>query len=68
MLTDLLDRIHSPADLKALDKRELRRLSDQLREFVLASVSRTGGHLSSNLGTVELTVGMLAISRILTKF
>ncbi len=58
MLTDLLDRIHSPADLKALDKRELRRLSDQLREFVLASVSRTGGHLSSNLGTVELTVAL----------
>ena len=58
MLTDLLDRIHSPADLKALDKRELRRLSDQLREFVLTSVSRTGGHLSSNLGTVELTVAL----------
>lgn len=58
MLTELLDRIHSPADLKALDKRELRRLSDQLREFVLGSVSRTGGHLSSNLGTVELTVAL----------
>ncbi len=58
MPTDLLDRIHSPADLKPLDKRELRKLADQLRAFVLASVSRTGGHLSSNLGTVELTVAL----------
>lgn len=58
MLTDLLDRIHSPADLKPLDKRELRKLADQLRAFVLDSVSRTGGHLSSNLGTVELTVAL----------
>ncbi|MEI8401192.1 MAG: 1-deoxy-D-xylulose-5-phosphate synthase [Alcaligenaceae bacterium] len=58
MPTDLLDRIHSPADLKSLDKRELRKLADQLRAFVLDSVSRTGGHLSSNLGTVELTVAL----------
>ncbi len=58
MPTDLLDRIHSPADLKPLDKRELRKLADQLRAFVLESVSRTGGHLSSNLGTVELTVAL----------
>ena len=58
MLTDLLDRIQSPADLKLLDKRELRKLADQLRAFVLDSVSRTGGHLSSNLGTVELTVAL----------
>ena len=58
MPTDLLDRIHSPADLKPLDKRALRKLADQLRAFVLDSVSRTGGHLSSNLGTVELTVAL----------
>jgi len=58
MPTDLLDRIHSPADLKPLDRRELRKLADQLRAFVLGSVSRTGGHLSSNLGTVELTVAL----------
>ena len=54
----MLDRIHSPADLKPLEKRELRKLADQLRAFVLDSVSRTGGHLSSNLGTVELTVAL----------
>ncbi len=58
MPTDLLDRIKSPADLKSLDKRTLRKLADELRAFVLDSVSRTGGHLSSNLGTVELTVAL----------
>ena len=58
MSTDLLDRIQQPADLKALDRRELKKLADQLRGFILDSVSRTGGHLSSNLGTVELTVAL----------
>ncbi|WP_459618110.1 1-deoxy-D-xylulose-5-phosphate synthase [Bordetella sp. 2513F-2] len=58
MTTELLDRIHSPADLKPLDRRELKRLAGELREFVLESVSRTGGHLSSNLGTVELTLAL----------
>jgi 1-deoxy-D-xylulose-5-phosphate synthase len=58
MSTDLLDRIQRPADLKALDRRELKKLADELRAFVLQSVSRTGGHLSSNLGTVELTVAL----------
>ncbi len=58
MSTELLDRIHSPADLKPLDRRELKRLSDELRGFIVQSVSKTGGHLSSNLGTVELTVAL----------
>ncbi len=58
MSTELLDSIHSPADLKRLDRRTLKRLSDELRSFLLQSVSRTGGHLSSNLGTVELTVAL----------
>jgi 1-deoxy-D-xylulose-5-phosphate synthase len=58
MSTELLDRIQRPADLKALDRRELKKLADELRTFVLQSVSRTGGHLSSNLGTVELTVAL----------
>ena len=58
MSTDLLDRIQQPSDLKALDRRELKKLADELRAFVLQSVSRTGGHLSSNLGTVELTVAL----------
>jgi 1-deoxy-D-xylulose-5-phosphate synthase len=58
MPTDLLDRITQPSDLKALDRRELKKLADQLRGFILDSVSKTGGHLSSNLGTVELTVAL----------
>ena len=58
MSTDLLNRIHRPSDLKGLDRRGLQQLADELRGFVLQSVSRTGGHLSSNLGTVELTVAL----------
>jgi len=53
-----LEQINSPADLRRLDRRELKSLADQLRQFVLQSVSRTGGHLSSNLGTVELTIAL----------
>jgi 1-deoxy-D-xylulose-5-phosphate synthase len=55
---ELLNSIRSPAELRALDRRQLPELSRQLREFLLESVSRTGGHLSSNLGTVELTVAL----------
>jgi 1-deoxy-D-xylulose-5-phosphate synthase len=54
----LLQRIHSPADVRALSRAELKTLAQQLRSFVLQSVSATGGHLSSNLGTVELTVAL----------
>ncbi|MFT0850861.1 1-deoxy-D-xylulose-5-phosphate synthase [Achromobacter sp. F4_2707] len=53
-----LEQIQSPADLRRLDRRDLKELADQLRQFVLQSVSRTGGHLSSNLGTVELTIAL----------
>ncbi len=53
-----LDQIHSPADLRALNRGELKEIATQLREFVLQSVSKTGGHLSSNLGTVELTIAL----------
>ncbi len=58
MSTELLDSIASPSDLKKLDRRTLVRLADELRSFLLQTVSRTGGHLSSNLGTVELTVAL----------
>jgi len=54
----LLMRINDPADLRRLPRHELKPLADQLRAYVLDSVSRTGGHLSSNLGTVELTVAL----------
>ena len=54
----LLDRINDPADLRKLDRRNLPALSVELREFIVESVSTTGGHFSSNLGTVELTIAL----------
>jgi 1-deoxy-D-xylulose-5-phosphate synthase len=55
---DLLKTIDDPADLRRLDRRQLQPLADELRAYVLDSVSQTGGHLSSNLGTVELTIAL----------
>jgi 1-deoxy-D-xylulose-5-phosphate synthase len=55
---ELLKTIDDPAQLRALERRQLRQLADELRAYVLESVSRTGGHLSSNLGTVELTLAL----------
>ena len=57
-MNDLLELIDSPADLRKLDRHQLHTLAHQLRAFVLDSVSKTGGHLSSNLGTVELTIAL----------
>jgi 1-deoxy-D-xylulose-5-phosphate synthase len=54
----LLDSIQSPADLRRLPRAQLTQLAGELRAFVIDSVSRTGGHLSSNLGTVELTIAL----------
>ncbi len=54
----LLQSIDSPADLRKLDRHELPELARQLRAFLIESVSRTGGHLSSNLGTVELSIAL----------
>jgi 1-deoxy-D-xylulose-5-phosphate synthase len=54
----LLETINAPADLRRLSRHDLKPLADQLRAFVIDSVSKTGGHLSSNLGTVELTVAL----------
>jgi 1-deoxy-D-xylulose-5-phosphate synthase len=57
----ILSTIHSPADLRALPRTQLKALAAELRDYVLQSVSKTGGHLSSNLGTVELTVALHAV-------
>lgn len=57
-ITTLLDNVHSPADLRRLARPQLKPLADELRQFLLNSVARTGGHLSSNLGTVELTIAL----------
>ncbi|MFV0411635.1 MAG: 1-deoxy-D-xylulose-5-phosphate synthase N-terminal domain-containing protein, partial [Oscillospiraceae bacterium] len=58
METLLLDAIQSPADLKKLDFGELERLCNEIRNFLISSVSKTGGHLSSNLGVIELTIAL----------
>lgn len=57
----LLEEITGPEDLRALSAAELEQLADEIREFLITSVSRTGGHLGPNLGVVELT---LAIHRV----
>lgn len=54
----LLETIKSPAELKQLERKQLDTLADELRAFLVESVSKTGGHLSSNLGTVELTIAL----------
>ncbi|QNL45541.1 1-deoxy-D-xylulose-5-phosphate synthase [Oscillibacter hominis] len=54
----ILEKIHSPADVKALSREETERLCVELRRFLVDQVSKTGGHLASNLGAVELTVAL----------
>ena len=54
----LLQQIDEPSQMKALSLAELSTLADELREFIIQSVSKSGGHLSSGLGTVELTVAL----------
>jgi 1-deoxy-D-xylulose-5-phosphate synthase len=57
-LYPLLHSINDPAHLRAVPRSQLKALADELRAYLLTSVARTGGHLSSNLGTVELTVAL----------
>lgn len=57
-MATLLETINDPADLRRLQRAQLPLLADELRAYVLESVARTGGHLSSNLGTVELTIAL----------
>ena len=54
----LLDTINTPSQLRALERRALPQLADELRKFLVESVAKTGGHLSSNLGTIELTIAL----------
>ncbi|MGC4059565.1 MAG: 1-deoxy-D-xylulose-5-phosphate synthase [Aquabacterium sp.] len=58
MTYPLLSRVDKPADIRHLSRSELKQLAFELRDYLLHSVSRTGGHLSSNLGTVELTIAL----------
>ncbi|MEW7849035.1 1-deoxy-D-xylulose-5-phosphate synthase [Massilia aurea] len=55
---NLLENINDPSDLRKLPRTQLTPLAKELRQFLLESVSKTGGHLSSNLGTVELTIAL----------
>jgi len=57
----LLETINSPADLRRLERKQLPQLATELRAFLIDSVAQTGGHLSSNLGTVELTIALHAV-------
>ena len=59
--TPMLDRVHSPADLKSMSDRDLRQLADELRAETISVVSVTGGHLGAGLGVVELTVALHAV-------
>src|SRR6187455_2219258 len=54
----LLDSVTDPSKLRLLERKLLPQLADELRQFLVESVSKTGGHLSSNLGTVELTIAL----------
>ena len=54
----LLDTITTPSKLRLLERKMLPQLADELRQFLVESVAKTGGHLSSNLGTVELTIAL----------
>ena len=57
-MSSLLNTINSPTDLRHFDRSQLKILADELRLFLIDSVSKTGGHLSSNLGVVELTIAL----------
>ncbi|MBL7154293.1 MAG: 1-deoxy-D-xylulose-5-phosphate synthase [Phycisphaerae bacterium] len=55
---DLLEKVKSPADVRKLSVTQLKDLAEEVRQFILASLSKTGGHLASNLGVVELTLAL----------
>ncbi len=57
-MSSLLEKVNDPADLKKLSIPELETLAEEIRQFMLHSISRTGGHLASNLGAVEMTLAM----------
>lgn len=58
MQYSLLEQVNYPADLRKLERNKLYPLSQELRRFILDNVSKTGGHLASNLGSIELTIAL----------
>ena len=59
-MKDILNKIKSPEDVKSLSISDMYELSDEIRNFLIDSVSKTGGHLASNLGVVELTLSLFS--------
>ena len=57
-MSEILKKVNSPADLKKLPVKQLKELAEEIRQFILDTISKTGGHLASNLGAVELTLAM----------
>src|SRR5215467_360579 len=57
----LLETIHSPADLKRLNPAQMDELAAEIREFLIQTLSKTGGHLGPNLGVVELTIALHSV-------
>ncbi|MFW5981905.1 MAG: 1-deoxy-D-xylulose-5-phosphate synthase [Halanaerobiaceae bacterium] len=57
-MSSILDKISSPDDLKSLNIKELNILAEELRNFIISTISDTGGHLASNLGVIELTIAL----------
>jgi len=57
-MSELLDDIQSPADLKSLSLSQLHTLAGEIRERIIETTARTGGHLAPNLGAVELTIAL----------
>ena len=54
----ILENVNTPSDLKQLNNEQLHELAGEVREFLISTVSRTGGHIASSLGAVELTVAL----------
>ena len=57
----MLEKINSPEDVKKLKKEEKEKLAQELREYILETVSKNGGHLASNLGVIELTIALHSV-------
>ena len=57
----MLEKINSPKDLKKLDIEEKNKLAQEIREYIIETVSKNGGHLASNLGVVELTIALHSV-------
>ena len=61
IVTGLLEKLNSPAELRRMNLYELKILADEIRELILNTVSKTGGHLAPSLGTVELTLALYSV-------